>query len=150
MHIWLGECHVHAGIRPEEVRARQEAFADADLLIHPECGCTSRFVWAREKGTLPEERTHVLSTEGMVRHVASSPGRDFVVATETGILHRLRKEAPDKRFYAMSERAVCRYMKQITLPKLRDSLRDMRYEVRVPDELAERARLAIERMVEIA
>jgi quinolinate synthase len=94
--------------------------------------------------------THVLSTEGMVRHVTSSPRRDFVVATETGILHRLRKEAPDKRFYAMSERAVCRYMKQITLPKLRDSLRDMRYEVRVPDELAERARLAIERMVEIS
>jgi quinolinate synthase len=95
------------------------------------------------------ETTHVLSTEGMVRHVAASPKRDFVVATETGILHRLHKEAPDKRFYAMSERAVCRYMKQITLPKVRDSLRDMKFEVTVPDDVAARARLAIERMVEI-
>ena len=94
-------------------------------------------------------RTQVLSTEGMVRHATRSPKRDFVVATETGILHRLSREAPDKRFYAMSERAVCRYMKMITLPKLRDALRDMRHVVTVDPEIADQARGAIQRMVEI-
>jgi len=150
MRIWPGECHVHAGIRPEDVSRMMAERPSTDLLIHPECGCASQCMYAAAHDPKLASTTHVLSTEGMVRHVASSPKREFVVATETGILHRLRKEAPDKRFYAMSERAVCRYMKQITLPKLRDSLRDMRYEVRVPDELAERARLAIQRMVEIA
>jgi quinolinate synthase len=149
MKIWPGECHVHAGIRPEDVTKMMEARPGTDLLIHPECGCASQCMYAAAHDAKLAETTHVLSTEGMVRHVTSSPKRDFVVATETGILHRLHKEAPDKRFYAMSERAVCRYMKQITLPKVRDSLRDMRFEVTVPDEVAARARLAIERMVEI-
>jgi quinolinate synthase len=94
-------------------------------------------------------RTHVLSTEGMVQRARSAPAREFMVATETGILHRLGKEAPDARFYAMSERAVCRYMKMITLEKLRDSLLEMRYRVTVEPELAARARGAIRRMVEI-
>jgi quinolinate synthase len=150
MRIWPGECHVHAGIRPEDVSRMMAERPSTDLLIHPECGCASQCMYAASHDAALAATTHVLSTEGMVRHVTASPKRDFVVATETGILHRLRKEAPDKRFYAMSERAVCRYMKQITLPKLRDSLRDMRHEVRVPEELAAQARLAIERMVEIA
>ncbi|MDX6519783.1 MAG: quinolinate synthase [Gaiellales bacterium] len=149
MKIWPGECHVHAGIRPEDVTKMMEARPGADLLIHPECGCASQCMYAAAHDAKLAETTHVLSTEGMVNHATSSPKREFVVATETGIMHRLHKEAPDKRFYAMSERAVCRYMKQITLPKVRDSLRDLRYEVTVPDEVAERARLAIERMVEI-
>jgi quinolinate synthase len=149
MKIWPGECHVHAGIRPEDVTKMMEARPGTDLLIHPECGCASQCMYAAAHDSKLAETTHVLSTEGMVRHVAASPKRDFVVATETGILHRLHKEAPDKRFYAMSERAVCRYMKQITLTKVRDSLRDMKFEVTVPDEVAARARLAIERMVEI-
>jgi quinolinate synthase len=150
MRIWPGECHVHAGIRPEDVSRMMAERPSTDLLIHPECGCASQCMYAASHDAALAATTHVLSTEGMVRHATASPKRDFVVATETGILHRLRKEAPDKRFYAMSERAVCRYMKQITLPKLRDSLRDMRHEVRVPEELAAQARLAIERMVEIA
>jgi quinolinate synthase len=149
MKIWPGECHVHAGIRPEDVTKMMEARPGADLLIHPECGCASQCMYAAAHDAKLAETTHVLSTEGMVNHAASSPKREFVVATETGIMHRLHKEAPDKRFYAMSERAVCRYMKQITLPKVRDSLRDLQYEVTVPDEVASRARLAIERMVEI-
>jgi quinolinate synthase len=149
MKIWPGECHVHAGIRPEDVTKMMEARSGADLLIHPECGCASQCMYAAAHDAKLAETTHVLSTEGMVNHATASPKREFVVATETGIMHRLHKEAPDKRFYAMSERAVCRYMKQITLPKVRDSLRDLRYEVTVPDEVAERARLAIERMVEI-
>src|SRR5438477_12350438 len=118
MHIWLGECHVHAGIRPEEVRARQEAYADADLLIHPECGCASACVWANGRGVM-NPRTYVLSTEGMVKHAPTSPASAFVVATDTGILHRLRKEIPGRQFVAAAGRAVCGYMKQITLPKLR-------------------------------
>jgi quinolinate synthase len=149
MKIWPGECHVHAGIRPQDVTRMMEERPGADLLIHPECGCASQCMYAAANDARLAETSHVLSTEGMVKHVTSSPRKEFVVATETGILHRLRKEAPDKRFYAMSERAVCRYMKQITLPKLRDSLRDLRYEVVVPEEVADQARLAIERMVEI-
>jgi quinolinate synthase len=150
MKIWPGECHVHAGIRPAEVSRMMEARPQADLLIHPECGCASQCMYAASHDQALAATTHVLSTEGMVRHVASSPRSEFVVATETGILHRLRKEAPDRRFYAMSERAVCRYMKQITLPKLRDSLRDLRHHVTVPDDVASQARRAIERMVEIS
>jgi quinolinate synthase len=95
------------------------------------------------------QTTHVLSTEGMVKFAQSSDKPEFVVATETGILHRLRKEAPEKRFYAMSERAVCRYMKMITLEKVRDSLRDMQHHVTVPPEVAAQAQGAIRRMVEI-
>jgi quinolinate synthase len=149
MKIWPGECHVHAGIRPEDVSRMMERRPGADLLIHPECGCASQCMYAASHDAKLAETTHVLSTEGMAKHVAASPKRDFVIATETGILHRLRKEAPEKRFEAMSERAVCRYMKMITLPKLRDSLRDMKHEVTVPEPVADRARLAIQRMVEI-
>jgi len=149
MRIWPGECHVHAGIRVEDVSRVLRDRPGADLLVHPECGCASQCMYASTQDQKLAETTHVLSTEGMVRLVQSSPREEFVVATETGILHRLRREAPEKRFYAMSEKAVCRYMKMITLEKLRDSLRDMRHPVTVPAEVAERARTAIERMVAI-
>jgi quinolinate synthase len=148
MHIWLGECHVHAGIRPDEVRARQEAFPNADLLIHPECGCASACVWASGRGVM-NPRTYVLSTEGMVKHAATSPADTFVVATETGILHRLRKEIPGRQFVAADAGAVCGYMKQITLAKVRDTLRDLAPSVEVPDHIAARARVAIERMLAV-
>jgi len=124
-------------------------YPDADLLIHPECGCTSRFLWARDKGSLPSENTYVLSTEGMVRHAQSSAKSTHLVATETGLLHRLSKENPDKTFVAADAGAVCQYMKQITLEKLRDNLRDMRPQVEVPQEIAASARLAIDRMLAI-
>jgi quinolinate synthase len=149
MKIWPGECHVHAGIRGEDVTRMLDAHPAADLLIHPECGCASQCMYAAAHDEAIGRRTQVLSTEGMVGHAIRSPKRDFIVATETGILHRLTREAPDKRFYAMSERAVCRYMKMITLPKLRDALRDMRHVVTVDPEVAGRARGAIQRMVEI-
>jgi len=148
MHIWLGECHVHAGIRPDEVRAQQEALPSADLLIHPECGCASACVWANGRGQM-NPNTFVLSTEGMVRHAAASSNDTFLVATETGILHRLHKELPGKRFVAADETAVCGYMKQITLAKVRDCLRDLQPEVDVPASIAARARLPIERMLAI-
>ena len=141
--IWMGECHVHAGIRPADIERWQGEAPDAELLVHPECGCASQCM------AFGNDRTHVLSTEGMIRFARSSPKQRFLVATETGILHRLAKEAPEKRFEAVSERAVCKYMKRITLPKLRDSLRDLQHEVTVPEETAERARSALERMVSV-
>lgn len=148
MHVWLGECHVHAGIRPAEIRARQERLPDAELLIHPECGCASACVWAAGRG-LMHPRTHVLSTEGMVKHAAASSASTFLVATETGILHRLRKEIPGREFVAADDAAVCRYMKQITLEKVRDTLRDLAPRVEVPQPIADRARIAIDRMLAV-
>jgi quinolinate synthase len=141
--IWLGECHVHAGIRPDDIERWQQESPDAELLVHPECGCASQCM------AFGNDRTHILSTEGMIRFARSSPKQRFLVATETGILHRLGKEAPEKHFEAVSEQAVCRYMKMITLEKLRDSLAHMQHVVTVPDEVAARARLALDRMVAI-
>ena len=148
MHVWMGECHVHAGIRPEEVRARQEALPSADLLIHPECGCASACVWANGRGVM-NPRTYVLSTEGMVKHAATSPASTFIVATETGILHRLRKEIPGRDFVAADEGAVCGYMKQITLEKVRRTLREMSPTVEIAPEIAAKARVAIDRMLAV-
>jgi len=144
LKIWMGECHVHAGIRPADIVRWQEEAPEAEFLVHPECGCASQCM------AFGNERTHILSTEGMVKFVKASPKNRFLVATEVGILHRLVKEAPGKRFEPVSETALCRYMKMITLEKLRDSLRDWKHVVTVPEETAARARLAIERMVAIA
>ena len=141
--IWLGECHVHAGIRPDDIERWQADAPDAELLVHPECGCASQAM------AFANERTQILSTEQMINFARQSEKQRFLVATETGILHRLEREAPGKRFEPVREDAVCRYMKMITLEKLRDSLRDGRYQVRVEPELATRARTAIERMVAI-
>jgi quinolinate synthase len=139
LNIWLGECHVHAGIRPQDID--RWTGSDAELLVHPECGCASQCM------AFGNERTHILSTEGMINFAKHSPKQRFLVATETGILHRLHKEARGKRFEAVSERAICKYMKMITLEKLRDSLRDWKYEVTVEPRIAQCARGAIERMV---
>jgi quinolinate synthase len=149
MEIWMGECHVHAGIRPAEMEENRRRHPDADLLIHPECGCTTRYLWAKERGTLPADTTHVLSTEGMIKHAQNSPRKTHLVATETGILHRLRKENPDKDFVPADDGAVCRFMKQITLTKLRDCLRDMQPQVEVDSEVINKARLSIERMLAV-
>jgi len=143
LKIWMGECHVHAGIRPADIVRWQDEAPDAELLVHPECGCASQCM------AFGNDRTHILSTEGMVNFAKASPKGRFLVATEVGILHRLTKEAPGKRFEPVSEDALCRYMKMITLEKLRDSLRDWKHAVTVPEEIAARARLAIERMVAI-
>ncbi len=144
LNIWIGECHVHAGIRPADIERWQAEAPDAELLVHPECGCASQCM------AFGNGRTHILSTEGMVNFAKESPKNRFLVATETGIIHRLNKEAPGKRFEAVSERAICKYMKMITLEKLRDSLRDWKHVVTVEPEIAERARGAIERMVAIS
>jgi quinolinate synthase len=151
MQVWPGECHVHAGILPADLERARRQHGDADLLVHPECGCASSCMYWASTGDVDASRTHVLSTEGMVRHAQASPNREFVVATETGILHRLRREVedPDKRFHAVSERAICRYMKKITLPLVLRSLREDVHHVTVPEAVAARARLAVERMVSL-
>ena len=118
--------------------------------MHPECGCvTSAMYYAEADGDVAAGRTHIVSTEQMMQRARSSVARTFVVATETGVLHRLRRANPGKEFYAAAESAECRYMKLITLEKLRDSLRDLKYQVTVAPEVAARARRAIDRMLAI-
>jgi quinolinate synthase len=141
LNIWLGECHVHAGIRPQDIERWQAEAPDAELLVHPECGCASQAM------AFGNEQTHILSTEGMIDFSKRSEKQRFMVATEIGIIHRLEKEAPGKRFEPVNKNAFCKYMKMITLEKLRDSLRDWKYEVTVEPEIAARARSSIERMV---
>ena len=150
MYLWAGECHVHAGIRPQELMDRLAEHPGAELLIHPECGCTSTFIWGRGKGLVAAGHSHVLSTEGMVRYAEQSRAETFIVATETGMLHRLRHARPEKAFLAADRAAECKYMKMITLPKLRDCLRDLRPEVVVPPDIAARARGSIDRMLAIS
>jgi quinolinate synthase len=150
MHVWDGECHVHAGIRPAEIAAMRAAHPGADFLIHPECGCSTSVMEYVAAGDVEPEGVHMLSTGGMLKWAAgAAPGTTAIMATETGMLHPLRMARPDVDFVAASEAASCRYMKMITLPKLRDALRAMAPAVQVPGAIAERARLPIERMVAI-
>jgi quinolinate synthase len=174
MHVWDGECHVHAGIRPADIEATRAAHPGADFLIHPECGCTTSVMEYVASGDVSSEDVHMLSTGGMLKYaealervaggVAESTAgqatvafagsgapqakpREAVVATEIGMLHPLRMAAPDVNFISANPKASCKYMKMITLPKLRDALREMKYEVRVPEEIAVKAKVPIDRMV---
>ena len=143
LNIWLGECHVHAGIRPADINRWQAEAPDAELLVHPECGCASQAM------AFGNERTHILSTEGMINFAKESPKPRFMVATEIGIIHRLEKEAPGKRFEPVNRKAFCKYMKMITLEKVRDSLREWKFEIDVDPEIAAQARGAIDRMISL-
>ena len=150
LDVWMGECHVHAGLTRETLEQRRVEYPDAEFLVHPECGCvTSAMYYAETEGDVAGGRTQIVSTEQMMRRARVSPARRFVVATETGVLHRLRRENPGKEFVAAREGAECRYMKQITLENLRDSLRDLQYDVTVAPDIAVRARRAIDRMLAI-
>ncbi len=180
MHVWDGECHVHAGIRPADIEATRAAHPGADFLIHPECGCSTSVMEYVAAGDVDAEGVHMLSTGGMLRYaeslehsargasrgqvaepglkdttaspaadVATHPVRQAVVATEVGMLYPLRMAAPDVEFIPANAEASCVYMKMITLPKLRDALRDGKFEVRVDAETAARARVPIDRMVAI-
>ena len=150
MHVWDGECHVHAGIRPRDITAMRDAHPGADFLIHPECGCSTSVMEYVAAGDVSADGVHMLSTGGMLGYAkTAAPGSTAIVATETGMLHPLREARPDVDFVAANEAASCRYMKMITLPKLRDALRTMSPEVKVPEAIAARARLPIERMVAI-
>jgi quinolinate synthase len=148
-HVWDGECHVHAGIRPEDIDRTRAAHPGAEFLIHPECGCSTQAMEFVASGDVAPDGVHMLSTSGMLRHVAEHPDGEFIVATETGMLYPLQQAAPRARLVEANRMAFCKYMKMITLPKLRDSLRDLRFEVKVPSQLASRARVPIERMVAI-
>ena len=151
LHVWDGECHVHAGIRPRDIEQVRAKHPGADFLIHPECGCSTSVMEYAASGDIDEQGVHMLSTGGMLRYASEAkPGSTAIVATEVGMLHPLRVAAPDTEFIAANERAACTYMKLITLPKLRDGLRDGVHEVKVPADVAERARLPIERMVAIS
>jgi quinolinate synthase len=150
MHVWDGECHVHAGIRPSDIREMRESHPDADFLIHPECGCSTSVMEYVAAGDVDPDGVHMLSTGGMLGYAQTAPaGTTAIVATETGMLHPLQMARPDVDFVAANEAASCRFMKMITLPKLRDALREMSPVVKVPEEVADRARLPIERMVAI-
>jgi quinolinate synthase len=149
IRVWMGECHVHAGIDPENIRLQRSLHPEAEFLIHPECGCATSVVEAISAGDVDPEGAFILSTEGMINRPAQSGASEFIVATEVGILHRLRRAYPGKTFYAANERASCAYMKVTTLPKVLASLKRMQHRITVPEDIAARARLAIERMVSI-
>ena len=150
MHIWAGECHVHAGITPEDVTKKLNSMKDTEFVIHPECSCTTPMMYDVADGSYDDQKVSILSTEGMLKHVNKSKAKNFVVATETGILYRMRKQNPEKTFIPASEKAECQYMKMITLEKVYDALINERNIVTVPKETADKARLAINRMLEIS
>ncbi|MDQ6717075.1 MAG: quinolinate synthase NadA [Gemmatimonadota bacterium] len=149
IHVWMGECHVHAGIDAEDLAAQRAAHPGAEFLIHPECGCATSVVEAMSAGDVDPRGVQILSTEGMIKRPKISGSDEFIVATEVGILHRLRRENPSKTFYAANEDAVCAFMKVTTLPKVLHSLQAMEHRITVDPEVAARARLAIERMIAI-
>ena len=148
-HVWDGECHVHAGIRPEDITRTRAEHPESEFLIHPECGCSTQAMEYIASGDIDPEGVHMLSTSGMIDYVREKPEGSFIVATENGMLYPMQQAAPKANLIEANRMAYCKYMKMITLPKVRDSLRDLKVEVKVDEALAERARLPIERMVSI-
>ncbi|TCP45451.1 quinolinate synthetase [Tamaricihabitans halophyticus] len=149
LHVWAGECHVHAGINGPELAERAASVPDADLFIHPECGCATSALYLAGAGTVPAEKVKILSTGDMVTAARETEASSVLVATEIGMLHQLRKAAPEIDFQAVNERASCRYMKMITADALLRCLRDGTDEVRVDAATAQRARDAVRRMIAI-
>ena len=149
IHVWMGECHVHAGIDPENIRLQRRLHPQAEFLIHPECGCSTSVIEAMSAGDIDPAGVQILSTEGMIKRPKESSADQFIVATEVGILHRLQRENPKKRFFAANERASCAYMKVTTLPKVLASIEQLQFHITVDPQIAARARGAIERMVAI-
>lgn len=147
--VWAGECHVHAGISAADVNEKIKSLKEAEFLIHPECSCTTPILYDVSTGTYQDKAVSVLSTEGMMKHVSRSDSKNFVVATETGILYRMKKQNPHKTFVPASEKAECQYMKMITLQKVYDSLVHDKYHVTVEKKIADKARRAIDRMLTI-
>src|SRR5919206_3438063 len=149
MHIWAGECHVHAGINGDELADQARSHPDAELFVHPECGCATSALYLAGEGAVPAERVKILSTGGMLDAARTTRSREVLVATEIGMLHQLRRAAPEVDFRAVNDRASCRYMKMITPEKLLRALREGRDEVHVDPEIAARARASVQRMIEI-
>jgi quinolinate synthase len=149
MHIWMGECHVHAGINGQDLKNMVAAEPEAELFIHPECGCATSAMYLASSGAVPAERTHILSTSGMIAAAQNTRAKKVLVATETGMLHQLRKANPLVIFEPVNRAAVCKYMKMITPEKLLRSLRDGTDVVDVPRDIADKARASVERMIAI-
>jgi len=149
MHIWMGECHVHAGINGQDLKSMVAAEPDAELFIHPECGCATSAMYLASSGVVPAERTKILSTSGMITAAKETQAKKVLVATETGMLHQLRKANPLVIFEPVNRAAVCKYMKMNTPEKLLQALRTGKDEVVVPRDIADRARLSVERMIAI-
>jgi quinolinate synthase len=149
LHIWAGECHVHAGINGAELTAQADADPDADLFVHPECGCATSALYLAGAGAVPAERVHILSTGGMLDAAKNTTKASVLVATEVGMLHQLRRANPTVDFRAVNDRASCGYMKMITPGALTRALREGRDEVHVDADTAARARGAVQRMIEI-
>jgi len=145
-----GYCHVHQTIRPEQVIDILEEHPDVELLLHPECGCVSSCMAKAVDGTLPRDRTFFLSTEGMLRHIGESSANEFAVGTELGIFHQLQKNYPEKTFYPVNPNAVCAFMKTITLDRVIRSLETLTPRVQVPEDIARKAKRAIDRMLDLA
>jgi quinolinate synthase len=145
-----GYCHVHKTIRPEQVVEIMDQHPDIELLLHPECGCVSSCMSKALDGTLPQDRTFFLSTEGMLRHIGESSGSEFAVGTELGIMHQLNKKYPEKTFHPVNPNAVCAFMKTITLDRVIRSLETLAPQITVPSEIAQKAKRAIDRMLELA
>jgi quinolinate synthase len=149
LHIWAGECHVHAGINGPQLAAKAASAPEADLFIHPECGCATSALYLAGEGAVPAERVKILSTGGMLDAARATKARSVLVATEVGMLHQLRKAAPEIDFRAVNDRASCRYMKMITPERVLRALREGVDEVHVDPATAERARGAVQRMIAI-
>jgi|TARA_B100001750_G_C15521132_1_gene611648 quinolinate synthase len=149
MFIWAGECHVHAGITPSDIDKKLNSMKNAEFIVHPECSCTSPMLYDIVSGNYKDRQVQILSTEGMMNYVNNSDSNEFVVATETGILYRMKQENPTKTFVPASENAECQYMKMITLEKVYESLVSEKFEVKVPKNIGDKARLAIDRMLSI-
>jgi quinolinate synthase len=147
VEVWLGECHVHKDINPHTLEHVRQAHPGAEVLVHPECGCAGQLIYAMGHGDIPKEGVHIASTERMVQLVQERPAQEFIVATETGIMHRMQQVAPDKRFFAADRAAVCAFMKVITLEATRDALKKDQFHVTVAPEIAARARASLDRMV---
>jgi quinolinate synthase len=147
IEVWMGECHVHKGIRPDVLNQARATYPEAEVLVHPECGCAGQLIYSMGRGEIDPNGLHIKSTEGMIRAVTERPATQFIVATETGIMHRMRQLAPTKQFIPADPEAVCAFMKAITLTGVRDSLALDRYHITVPPDIAKRARGAIDRMV---
>lgn len=147
MHIWPGECHVHAGFRQEHLEKLQAAHPDAEFILHPECGCVSQCMYMLDAGTL--KKAKIASTSGMIKEVKTSSAREFIIGTETGIIERMKREAPDKTYIPLKADAVCKYMKKITLQNTLLALEKMQHVITVPPDIRQQAKLAIDRMVAI-
>jgi len=148
--IYPGQCHVHARVRPEDVLNKMKDSPEADFLIHPECGCVSNCMHYVANGDIPAEKTHILSTGGMLKHTKLSKKTDFIIATETGIIHQLEKQNQKKNFAPLRDDMVCQFMKMITMPKLLNSLINLEFEVKVSKKIADKARIPIERMFAVS